>query len=77
MTGYFELEQGDTLKILVGQLGQEGAGFNQGGGGYTGTITLAPPGYLVVPALSSSGKLLLAAALLGSAVIWRRRPRAA
>ena len=51
--------------------------FNQGGGGYTGTITLAPPGYLVVPALSWSGKLLLAAALIGFGLAHRRGPRVA
>ena len=39
----------------------------------TGTITLAPPA-IGVPALSLSGKLLLAAALLGIGVVYRRRP---
>ena len=43
----------------------------------TGTITLAPPGYLVVPALSWSGKLLLAAALIGFGLAHRRGPRVA
>jgi hypothetical protein len=39
----------------------------------TGTITLIFTN--PVPALSLSGKLMLAAALLGSALMWRRRLR--
>jgi len=50
--------------------------FQQGGGDYTGTITLAPPGYLVVPALSRSGYLALVSCLLIGTAGWliRRRP---
>jgi hypothetical protein len=47
--------------------------FFQGGGSHTGTITLASPEDIRVPALSLGGKLALAAVLVGSVVI--RRPR--
>jgi hypothetical protein len=51
--------------------------FDQGGSRHTGTITLASSGQLVVPSLSPSGSVLLAAVLLGSALMWRRRLRVA
>jgi len=47
--------------------------FYQGGGSHTGTIFLARPLGYTVPALSSSGKLALATALVGSTLLWRRR----
>lgn len=49
--------------------------FFQGGGDHTGTIALAPAGDILVPALSSGGKLALAAALIGSVAMRRRRSR--
>lgn len=52
--------------------------FHQGGGDYTGTITLTRVLPAIrVPALSLSGKLLLAAALIGFGAVHRRRSRAA
>jgi hypothetical protein len=47
--------------------------FYQGGGSYTGTITLTLPINIGVPALSLEGKLALAVALLGSVVMLKRR----
>jgi hypothetical protein len=43
--------------------------FHQGGGLYTGTITLAPPGYLVVPALSRFGYPALVCCLTGFGLV--------
>jgi len=49
--------------------------FHQGGGDYTGTITLALPGYLVVPALSRLSYLALVSCLIGFGVAVGRRRR--
>jgi hypothetical protein len=47
----------------------------QGAGLATGTIELAPPGAVPVPATATAGRVILAACLLGGWLVAGRRPR--
>jgi hypothetical protein len=63
-----------TLTGTLASGGSVNSVFHQGGGSYTGTITLSPPP--VIPALPKWGYVALAGGLIvvGAAVMWRRAP---